>query len=159
MSTALEVSSPVPEASEPTAAKAESMQTDTVARRHDLDALRAIAMLLGIVLHSALSFAPIPWSVSDSQQSGLFGILFGAIHGFRMPLFFLISGFFTAMLWRKRGLKGLIVQRLKRILLPLGIGCLTIVPAMWGVEFFIQQASAPAKEHESERGIQCRRGL
>jgi peptidoglycan/LPS O-acetylase OafA/YrhL len=29
-------------------------------RRHDLDALRAIAMLLGIVLHAALSFAPIP---------------------------------------------------------------------------------------------------
>ncbi|MFC1759550.1 hypothetical protein ACFL2H_12425 [Planctomycetota bacterium] len=40
-------------------------------RRHDLDALRAIAMLLGIVLHAALSFAPIPWVVQGSQQSGL----------------------------------------------------------------------------------------
>lgn len=32
-------------------------------RRHDLDALRAVAMLLGIVLHIALAFAPIGWIV------------------------------------------------------------------------------------------------
>ena len=46
----------------PNAAKEDS-QTKPVnssTRRHDLDALRAIAMLLGIVLHAALSFAPIP---------------------------------------------------------------------------------------------------
>ena len=28
-----------------------------------------------------------------------------AIHGFRMPLFFVVSGFFAAMLWRQRGMK------------------------------------------------------
>ncbi|MDB4749990.1 acyltransferase family protein, partial [Rubripirellula sp.] len=66
----------------------------TITRRHDLDALRAIAMLLGIVLHSAFSFAPIPWIVRDSQQSEFFYYLVSFIHGFRMPLFFLISGFF-----------------------------------------------------------------
>ena len=67
-------------------------------RRHDLDALRAVAMLLGIVLHAALSFAPIPWTVSDSQQGEFYYVLFACIHGFRMPLFFMLSGFFTACL-------------------------------------------------------------
>ncbi len=61
-------------------------------------------MLLGIVLHAALSFAPIPWTVRDSQQNEFYYVLFACIHGFRMPLFFMLSGFFTAMLWRKRGL-------------------------------------------------------
>ena len=112
-----------------------------IQRRHDLDALRAVAMLLGIVLHAALAFAPIPWTVNDSQQSEFYGVLFAAIHGFRMPLFFLVSGFFTAMLWRKRGLGGLIRQRLKRIFLPLVIGCLTIVPAMWAVSYLAAQPS------------------
>lgn len=32
-------------------------------------------MLLGIVLHAALSFAPIPWSVEDSQQSDFYYVL------------------------------------------------------------------------------------
>ncbi|MDE0916147.1 MAG: acyltransferase family protein, partial [Planctomycetota bacterium] len=74
------------------------------ARHHDLDALRALAMLLGIALHGALSFVPIPWTVQDSQQHEMFGLLFFAIHGFRMPVFFVMSGFFTAMIWRRRGL-------------------------------------------------------
>ena len=100
-------------------------------RRHDLDALRATAMLLGIALHAALSFIEIPWRVQDRYQPPAFGTFVSAIHGFRMPLFFMLSGFFTAMLWRKRGLKGLLWQRTKRVLLPLVIGCVTIVPVMW----------------------------
>ncbi len=115
-------------------------------RRHDLDALRAFAMLLGIVLHVALSFAPIPWTVRDSQQSNLFYVMFAAIHGFRMPLFFMLSGFFTAMLWRKRGLKSLLRQRFKRIFLPLVFGCLTIVPAMWFVGAIASRPAPGAPE-------------
>lgn len=88
-----------------------------VARRHDLDALRAFAMLLGIGLHAALSYFEMPiWPVQDSMKNELFGLFYLAVHGFRMPLFFLVSGFFTAMLWRKRGLNSLIKHRAKRIL-------------------------------------------
>ncbi len=104
-------------------------------------------MLLGIVLHAALSFSPIPWNVKDSQQSDFYYVLFAGIHGFRMPLFFMLSGFFTAMLWRKRGLGGLIKQRLKRIALPLFLGCLTIVPAMWAVGYFVSQPSPMGSQH------------
>ena len=111
--------------------------TDTARRtprRHDLDALRAIAMLLGIVIHVALSFVPMPsegWFVHDSRSNSGFAVVLSVIHGFRMPLFFLLSGFFTAMLWRNRGLRALLVHRAKRILLPLLVGTLTIVPLVW----------------------------
>ena len=92
----------------------------TIERRHDLDALRAIAMLLGILLHAIMPFIGLPeefFPLQDSSQAPWLGLILHAIHGFRMPLFFLISGFFTAMLWRKRGLTALLGHRFKRICL------------------------------------------
>ena len=54
-----------------------------------------------------------------------------AIHGFRMPLFFVVSGFFAAMLWRQRGMKEMLKHRAKRILLPLfTLGAVMII-ATW----------------------------
>ena len=104
-------------------------------RFHELDALRAFAMLLGIMLHTALFFMPDAWSKAYSAEgypaevSGIYTLVFFAIHGFRMPVFFLLSGFFTALLWQRRGLRHLAVQRLKRIGLPLAIGAFTVIPA------------------------------
>ncbi|MEM9480854.1 MAG: acyltransferase family protein [Verrucomicrobiota bacterium] len=100
-----------------------------IERRHDLDALRAFAMLLGIALHGALAYTATPyWIVRDEQTHWLFDMSIGVVHGFRMPLFFLVSGFFTAMLWRKRGFLSLAKQRSMRILLPLIVFGLTILP-------------------------------
>ncbi|MEM6468490.1 MAG: acyltransferase family protein [Planctomycetota bacterium] len=117
-------------------------------RRHDLDALRGFAMLLGIVLHGAMSFVPgfeRVWGVQDSQANGSFGVMLAAIHGWRMPLFFLVSGFFTAMLWKKRGLRALLLHRFKRIFLPLLLAMVTIIPLMWFVSGYVRsQASAGA---------------
>jgi len=48
-------------------------------RRTDLDALRGVAMILGIVLHALLSFIPTPWPVQDTCQNGLFFIPYAAI--------------------------------------------------------------------------------
>ena len=92
------------------------------ARYHDLDALRAVAMLLGIALHGALSFVPFPWMVQDSEQNSAFGSFFFLVHGFRMPVFFVMSGFFTAMLWRRRGLFSTLKQRFLRVFLPCMVG-------------------------------------
>jgi peptidoglycan/LPS O-acetylase OafA/YrhL len=107
-----------------------------IPRRHDLDALRAFAMLLGIVIHAALAYIPMPevaFPVQDIRQDQTYGILLAVIHGFRMPLFFLISGFFTAMLWRKRGLTALLKQRYRRIVLPLFLSMVTLIPILWAV--------------------------
>jgi peptidoglycan/LPS O-acetylase OafA/YrhL len=99
-------------------------------RRYDLDALRGFAMLLGIGLHASLAFFPAAWWVQDrtSGLEGLFDEFLWAVHGFRMPAFFLMSGFFTALLWRRRGLGALLNHRLRRVALPLLIGLFTIIP-------------------------------
>jgi len=100
-----------------------------IQRQHELDALRAFAMLLGIALHGALSFAPgFPWVVQDTKPEAPFIWLFYGIHGFRMALFFLISGYFTMLLWRRRGLVSLLKQRALRVLLPCLLGLVTILP-------------------------------
>ena len=101
-----------------------------MARYHELDALRAFAMLLGVVLHAALFLIPIDWpGVAKEASLDLpYDEVVHAIHGFRMPVFFLLSGFFTAMLWERRGLRALIDHRIKRVGLPLLIGAFTIIP-------------------------------
>ncbi len=108
-------------------------ETPSAPRRHDFDALRASAMLLGIALHAGLSFAPIPWLAMNDATSPAIGAFIEVLHGFRLPLFFIMSGFFSAMLLRRRGVPGFIGHRVKRIGLPLLLGSLTIIPAMWAV--------------------------
>lgn len=118
-----------------------------VNRRHDMDALRAIAMLLGIGLHGSLAYVTFRfWPVYDDRQHAFFDAFNAAVHGFRMPLFFMISGFFTAMLWRKRGLSALIKHRAKRILLPLII---FLIP----VQFLTIVAISIATKDNSQRSI------
>jgi Acyltransferase family/Ankyrin repeats (3 copies) len=108
------------------------MSTDNndYARRYDLDALRAFAMVLGIALHASLSFFPSFWVVTDTRQNSAFGIMMSAIHGFRMPLFFVMSGFFSAMLLHRRGRGALVKHRFRRVFLPLLLGMVTVVPAI-----------------------------
>jgi peptidoglycan/LPS O-acetylase OafA/YrhL len=98
-------------------------------RRHDLDALRAFAMLLGIALHAACAYSMIPWPVMDTDQSSLLFLLFiWLVHGFRMPLFFVVSGYFTAMLASRKGIRAMLANRAARILAPCLTGLVTIVP-------------------------------
>ena len=97
-------------------------------RRNDLDALRSFAMTLGIAVHTSLAFFQAPWPVHDTRPSGFLPFLFLAIHGFRMPLFFLLSGYFTMLVYRRRGLGSLLEQRVARIAVPLALAMATIGP-------------------------------
>ncbi len=97
-------------------------------------------MLLGIALHAALSFFPAFWVVSDSRQEPAFGTLVAAIHGFRMPLFFVMSGYFSAMLLARRGPGGLFRHRFRRVFLPLLLGMVTVVPATTLISGYVMTA-------------------
>ena len=106
------------------------MSGASMTRFHELDALRAFAMLLGVVLHASLFLVTKDWPIVGKEISPdlPYDDIVLAIHGFRMPVFFLLSGFFTAMLWQRRGAGSLIAHRLKRVGLPLLIGAFTIIP-------------------------------
>jgi peptidoglycan/LPS O-acetylase OafA/YrhL len=112
-------------------------------RRTDLDALRSFAMLLGIALHASLSFFAFPWPVHDTQRSDLLPLFQLTVHGFRMPLFFLLSGYFTMLVYRRRGLKSLLEQRFIRIFLPLVIATATIVPLDMAIKGFAERSIRP----------------
>ena len=98
------------------------MQTHRI---HYLDSLRAFAMYLGIILHVNLPF--FPWHGDYEIKEG-YGILLLIIHGFRMPLFMIISGFFAEMMIRRHGVIKFIDNRLRRIGLPY----LVFVPLITG---------------------------
>ena len=106
-------------------------------RYYDLDALRAVAMFLGIVLHTSVFLLPemLPlWPIHDAAATGdpTYKLVIETIHGFRMPVFFLLSGFFSALLWQRRSLRTLLTQRLRRVGIPLAVGCFTVVPlSVW----------------------------
>ncbi len=92
-------------------------------RLHALDAVRAAALVLGIVLHATLSFIPELdtklWPVSDNQKSGVLAVLMFCIHIFRMSVFFLVAGLLTHMLFHRLGLAAFARNRAARILAPL----------------------------------------
>jgi fucose 4-O-acetylase-like acetyltransferase len=112
-------------------------------RRTDLDALRSFAMLLGVALHASLSFFAVPWPVHDTRRSDLLPLFYVLVHGFRMPLFFLLSGYFTMLVYRRRGLKSLLEQRFARIFLPLVIAASTIVPLDTALKGFAHRVIPP----------------
>ena len=81
-------------------------------------------MLLGIVLHGLLpyfsrmvGFEPI-WPADDDQSTLLF-LVFDFIHTWRMPTFFLLAGFFAHLVLDRRSISVFVLDRLKRIALPL----------------------------------------
>ncbi len=117
--------------------------TDTSSERlHALDAVRGFALIAGIIFHATLPFLPMPpghtaWIVMDSHRSLTLGVLFNLLHTFRMTTFFLIAGFFAHMTFHRRGAKGFIADRLKRIALPLVVGWPLVIAAIlaasiWG---------------------------
>ncbi len=89
-------------------------------RLHALDAVRAFALLLGVALHTAMSFVsgfPI-WITQDVSAAEGFSLAFYIPHVFRMVLFFFIAGFFARLAFKRRGLASFVTDRIKRIALP-----------------------------------------
>lgn len=85
-------------------------------RWHALDAVRAVALLLGIWLHGSLAFLPGGYFVIENNtHSPALRVIFYVIHVFRMSLFFLIAGIFARMLRERRGTAGFIRDRCLRI--------------------------------------------
>ncbi|MCP4797948.1 MAG: acyltransferase family protein, partial [Phycisphaeraceae bacterium] len=110
--------------------------------------VRATMMLLGVVIHTALVYCePQIWVYEDPDRTALAGILVLAIHIFRMPAFFVMAGFFGAMLFDRRGPGGFASHRYDRIVLPLVIGWFVIFPLVaWSLSFAFTWAYLPTDE-------------
>ncbi len=89
-------------------------------RLHHVDAARALFLLLGIPFHvgmiAVFNRAP---AVPGFKQAGLIVFSLTFIHAFRMFAFFMLSGYFAAMVREKRGRSAWLSDRLTRIGIPL----------------------------------------
>ena len=85
-------------------------------RFHTLDFLRAFALLMGVLLHVLMLFLE-PADGSEPRLGA--SIIFVWIHTWRMPLFMLLAGFFTALSLSKREVGNYALNRLIRLGVPL----------------------------------------
>jgi len=94
-----------------------------------LDALRGVMMLLGIYLHAAVAYSAYgSWPWKDGSTTGLFDVSLGLIHVFRMPVFYVLAGFFAALLYERRGARGFLRNRVVRIVVPFAMGWAVLFP-------------------------------
>jgi glucan biosynthesis protein C len=107
-------------------------------RWHGIDALRAVVVLLGIALHGAVPYLTVPlqslpWPVPVTATSDLLNRFFWWFHGFQIPLFFLLAGFFAAHTVAARGADGFLRHRQRRLLRPLIVGGAVLLPLTFAV--------------------------
>jgi glucan biosynthesis protein C len=95
-----------------------------------MDALRASTMLLLVPVHAAQLAAV------NGHDGAWATAVYWLVHVFRLPLFFAMSGFFLALLLTRKGLGETARNRTLRILVPLLVGLVTLMPL---TVFFAQQ--------------------
>ncbi|HEV8695233.1 MAG TPA: acyltransferase [Lysobacter sp.] len=114
-------------------------------RRHDIDALRALAFALLILYHWCMLYVAGDdwgWHLKSTHLAEWLHVPMLFVNRWRMDLIFLISGLSVHFLLRDTAPGRFIAQRSWRLLLPLLFGCLVIVP----VQPYIQGVSNGAVE-------------
>ena len=112
-------------------------------------------LLLGLVLHSAINYFPFPDDYLDqiyldTKSSPFFDYLVKFIHSFRMPVFFVMAGFFAAFLHDTRGPMGFLRHRLNRIGIPLIGAWIVVYPVVAACTIYANSSSAGPKLMETD---------
>ena len=98
-------------------------------RRHDLDALRAIAFSLLIVFHVGMLYVDgWDWHLKSSYTTKALDLPMIFLNRWRMDLIFLISGAATFFMMRKSSLAAFVRQRTWRLFLPFAFAMLVVIP-------------------------------
>jgi len=97
-------------------------------RRADLDWLRVLAFGLLILYHAGMAWSGWSWHVTSPDSLEWLREVMRFMNRWRMPLLFLVSGAAIMLALGDRSSGAFVVDRLKRLLLPLAFGMLVIVP-------------------------------
>ncbi|MGL6021144.1 MAG: glucans biosynthesis protein MdoC [Gibbsiella quercinecans] len=109
------------------------MTTSHNQREFFLDSIRAYLMLLGIPFHLSLIYSSHSWAVNSANPSFSLTVLNDFIHAFRMQVFFVISGYFSFMLFGRYERHKWLKVRLERVAIPL----LSSIPLITLPQFFM----------------------
>lgn len=89
-------------------------------RYYYMDSMRSVLIVLGVVLHASNVYRVTDdWIVRDSNGSIVFDLISEGIHVFRMPSFFIVSGFFACLTLGRYSTSTFLQVRFKRIAIPL----------------------------------------
>jgi len=100
-------------------------------RSHDLDWLRLLAVLLLIAFHSAAVFYEGElgsFYVVNAESSAALNVSIQFVHQWHMPLFFFLAGAASWYSLQTRSEEEYLRQRIRRLLMPLLVGILVLVP-------------------------------
>lgn len=127
------------------------MASPSSPRRHDVDNLRSLAVLMLVPFHTARLFDATPWHMKDAAAPhAAAAVLLRAIELWQMPLLFLLAGVSAAYAIEARGRIAFFRERFARLLVPLAFGILVLVPPQVWVERVTPEAplrqSVPAFE-------------
>ena len=98
------------------------------ARRHDLDWLRTLAILSVVLYHAAQVFSGDAPVGNAGDLSALLGEFCFFFHQWRMPLVFCVAGVAAGMTLQRRSGAAFLVERGRRLLVPLAFGVLVLLP-------------------------------
>lgn len=111
-------------------------------RRHELDWLRVMAILMLVVYHSGRVFDQSDFYVKNPTLSQGMQVFIDFVGVWAMPLFFFIAGAAAWFALQKRTRTEFVSERVKRLLLPLLLGILLIVPPQLFC-VYVQKAGNP----------------
>lgn len=97
-------------------------------RRYDLDWMRAIAILILLLFHSGMLFNTWDWHIKNPETSVAFNYWMVWSHFTRMPLLLFISGAGTVLAFAKRSPGQYLLERTRRLMVPVLLGFFVIVP-------------------------------
>jgi len=113
-------------------------------RRYDIDWLRIVAILAVFIYHCTRFFDTEGWHLKNAEQSFvLFSLMRGLIWTWLMEIFFLLSGAGTWYSLKSRTRGQYLIERVKRLLIPLyGVGLFILMPPQLYFELFTNHGYA-----------------
>ena len=110
--------------------------TESHARIHTIDHLRATMISIVMFGHAILPYVTVPRPFKDPATHVGFDVAAVFLYGFAMPVFFVTAGFSAALVHERKGGRGLARSRFKRIFLPLLVAYLVLSPLTRGAYRF-----------------------
>ena len=103
-----------------------------------VDTLRAGAMMLGVLFHACAPYMHAPMRnfimpLQEEAASNAPDVVFWVIHAVYMPAFMVVSGFVSFLILNRRGPQAFLKDRSRRLLIPLALSFVFLLPLMYVV--------------------------